>query len=245
MVEIYLPKNYGLPSYDLTKLTLFTEIVPPGGDNASSSVAITASEVLSGSTTLLAGQYAVVTQPLSFPASAFTYTTRPSSTELRLSLSISGGKLTITPQVDKSPNGINLIVDPVAAFSIPSLHSVELDDPRLVNITATGSPAPAVPIPSAASTPSPRWASRVPFTSTARHRIPTPVVTSPTPACSCRRRRAPSIMATPIRQESSPRSASSAMSTRAWKDMAVPERPGGPSACNPLRRPAQLSPTGP
>jgi hypothetical protein len=129
--EIFLPKNYGLASFDLTKLSVFAEVETPLS-NPSSTVSVSSTEMLVGTTTLAAGQYAVVSQLMAIPVAAMP--TRLQSVGLRLSLTPTpgGGRLTITPLTDGPTSAMSVIVDPATStLTLSALHSVELNDPRI------------------------------------------------------------------------------------------------------------------
>jgi len=130
-VEIYLPKNFGLPSLDLTKLSLYTAVtlngstVSPESQIKVSEVALynPGEPVTTGTSSVLkAGGYALVTRALTATMSG----TRPKTVTLRYAISLSAGRLDITPLGDGALCNLD-------STAIPenSVSSIEIDDLRV------------------------------------------------------------------------------------------------------------------
>ena len=136
--EIYLPRNYGLTSVDLSKFFLTIGPVAPSTSwnpnyptYAGDSHQIDPSEVASGSTILTAGNYAVVSRAV---RSTLKLTNpRPATTGAGFKVILEGSAYStnyqIVPANNGLTNGLPINTDPTV---LPAgITSLEVDDPRL------------------------------------------------------------------------------------------------------------------
>jgi hypothetical protein len=122
--EIHLPKNFGLASVDLTKLSIYT-------NGAESNIAATDVVIPNHTGAILAaGEYATVTKTASITVSP---AARPSKTTLRFAIALASN---INPgsrrRLDVTPLGTaaDYNVDPVGVAE-SDIGSLEVDDPRV------------------------------------------------------------------------------------------------------------------
>jgi len=131
VMEVYLPPNYNIPSIDLTKYTIWTQI---NGKQPTSEPLIQASELYPKGL-LYSGSYQTITHvdlsPYTAPVSP-----RPTSVKLRVGLSTSSGtRLELVPLIDVNGNGVTVQID-IPSVAISDIQSMEANDPR-VNKYAT------------------------------------------------------------------------------------------------------------
>lgn len=141
-VEVFLPRNYGVASVDLSTLFLgiqnidasatkwvpnYSVVSPP---NYNSDVhRIYAAEVSGGNTTLTAGSYAVISRAVGIGTNA-PPSPVPATTGAGTKIHLAGGVLNTLYQFTGGAAGLANGI-PISTNSIASTRSLEVDDPRL------------------------------------------------------------------------------------------------------------------
>lgn len=127
-VEVHLPKNFGLESFDLSKLSLWTSVNSPGVNGTPPETTITAAEIVNNSSSgagdpiLKPGGYATICRK----GKLTIISPRPGTARLLCAISLPDIK-----RLDLAPlSHATLKLDPVGTDPL-AITSIEVDDPRI------------------------------------------------------------------------------------------------------------------
>jgi hypothetical protein len=132
-VEVYLPKNYGVSSVNLNKYNLYTAVwyYGAGSTNVDESIGTgSLTSITTGSSTLTAGSYAVITRTMTNYSTVANVP--PTTLSARFSLNdtqTAGGRCVVVPQISSYTASIPLTVDSTHAEN--DIVTMEVGDPRM------------------------------------------------------------------------------------------------------------------
>ncbi len=139
-VEVFLPPNYGLASYDLANVYLgitvpgttrwvpnYSAVTPP--NYGSDSHKIYAGEMSGGTTLLTAGNYAVISRAVGLGTNA-PPSPVPATTGAGSKVYLSGGNFNTVLQLAPANSGLTNGI-PIETGAVATMKSLEVDDPRL------------------------------------------------------------------------------------------------------------------